>query len=263
MISQWTIESRVPDTDAGALFDADVGFEPAITITRVSDGQIMTAGSPMVRVGLGTYSYVLLTAVAGVLYRGDATWRVQGSARQKIIEQVGPGTADWYYSGQAAFDLFQGAPATTAETDVDDDANRNLDVLVAAGVRGDDYIDSKLNGMGWTVPLTGMDSRTTRRLEDMSNHAARWQLAESKNWALFIRANSAADAANAGLTDKKYVDEWLDAVRNGDETIVADGGPVESGGNEGGFEAVDIVDSSERFITDENGNVIAPLEWWP
>jgi hypothetical protein len=169
--------------------------------------------------------------------------------------------ASWYYSNESAFDLFNGIPATDVETDLDDNSTRNSDVLAAAGVRGDDYIDSKLSGIGWTVPLTGMDARTTRRVQDMSNHAARWQLAESKNWGLYVGQNiSVQDQTKIGLTDKKYVDDWLKSLSEGNETIVADGPP--DPGGEGGFESLNVIDSSEQCTTDENGVMIPPESWW-
>jgi hypothetical protein len=169
--------------------------------------------------------------------------------------------ASWYYSNESAFDLFNGIPATDVETDLDDNSTRNSDVLAAAGARADTYIDSKLKSFGWAVPLTGMDARTAALLQDLSNHATRWQLAESRNWGLYAGQNiSAQDQAKMGYADRKYVDDWLKSIDGEPGILTADGAP--EGNGEGGFESLNVIDSSEQCTTDENGVMIPPESWW-
>jgi hypothetical protein len=108
-------------------------------------------------------------------------------------------------------------------------------------MRGDTYIDSRLAEFGWPVPLTGMDARTTRLLEDLSNHAARWQLAEAHQFGLLSGRNVQPDTEGAiAKADKAYVDEWLDRIFVTPDIIVATNPPGIGGTSTGGAISVSV-----------------------
>jgi hypothetical protein len=153
------------------------------------------------------------SAATSDLLRNSEAFRWNGT-----ITSVSSGGAAWTYSSEARFNLWNQQTATDIQ-DFGDSA-----VLQGAGDRGDAYIDSGLAGMGFTVPLANMNTRTETLLEDVSNHAARWQLADAQQWNV-TQGGKPDDATKAVLRDKKYVDDFLAKVAKTPAMIVADGIP--------------------------------------
>lgn len=256
MPTTFTVEFRVPDEN-GVLTDATgphASGVPTIGIIRTDTSAVVVAdGTAMVRDSLGVYSKSVPAPVAGVTYR--ATWIavVDGDTITDQFDLTETDDSGWHYSTASIFkDLFFGEDNTDQATDLDRDDVGNDEVLDDAGTRGDTYIDSRLTGMGWTTPLLGMDERTTRLLRDLSNHAARWQLAESHQFGLFTGSVTADEETRIALSDKQYVDDWLDRIEENPSIIGGTDTPPTMSGD-GGFESVDVVNSNEDWAAvDEN-----------
>jgi hypothetical protein len=229
---------RVFRQGAGVLTDVATA---TITITRVDTGATVVASTNMTRVSLGTYEYTLANPEPGVLYRGTSILTALSGDSWETSSDLGiPGTR-WTYSDINKFNLFNGTDNTAQEADPDRDNLVNNEVVFAAGMRGDTYIDSRLAEFGWPVPLTGMDARTTRLLEDLSNHAARWQLAEAHQFGLLSGRNVQPDTEGAiAKADKAYVDEWLDRIFVTPDIIVATNPPGIGGTSTGGAISVSV-----------------------
>lgn len=147
------------------------------------------------------------------------------------VDPIPEGDASWTYSDQTYFELWNGTANTDIESDLDNDGDGNSDVLQDAGERGDLYIDQGLARIGFTVPLTGMDANTTKRLREVSNFAARWKLSDSKRYLEMTGLSITAEAIpKMALADKKFVDDWLRAIAEDPSILVCDGAPDDEPG---------------------------------
>lgn len=220
---------------------ANADSTPTISIIRTDTSAtvVATTSTGITNPSTGQYSYTLTNPIAGVTYQSTWTFIVDGQTFAPTKSITAPDSIlpiDWHYSDKAAFEIFNGYVSTNIEDDLnsqntstddqDESNDANDDILNDAGTRGDAYIDGRLAALGWTVPLTAMDARTTTTLRDLSNHACRWQLAESSNYALFTSGTTSIEqAAKTGKADKKYVDDFFQQLQDGETTLVATGGP--------------------------------------
>lgn len=156
---------------------------------------------------------------------------VSGFAVVNGSGQVAPPDAlvVWTYSNKTQFNLFNGSNSTDIESDLNSVGTGNDGVLAYAGARGDNYINTRLAAIGFPVPLTGMDAMTTQYLETMSNYACRWLLADNRNYALLVSGGDAKSMAALGLSDKKMVDDMLDAIADEMVKLTAAGDPFGTG----------------------------------
>ena len=98
-----------------------------------------------------------------------------------------------------------------------------------------------------------MDDRTSALLMDLSNHAARWQLAESRQFATWVgRSIPDNDQTAMAKADKKYVDDWLNRIAAKPSILVADGSD-DLPSPAGTLGSVDIDFGESSTICDENG----------
>jgi hypothetical protein len=167
----------------------------------------------------------------------------------------------WYYSNRAGVATVLDADTIRVIWDIDDNGTEDPGAMVADGIKSDSAIDAYLAARG----IEG----TAHAVDDLPA-AKSWvasELAEASNYLTiyfgWIRrgleeADFAARATRpaAGIGGKM---SGFKALAEEKLNIIA--GLL--GETEGGFESVPVIDSSEQFITDENGNAIAPLEWWP
>jgi hypothetical protein len=229
----------IKNKDSGDPVNADSTPTISIVRTDTSETVVATTSTGITNPSTGQYTYTLDSPVAGVAYQSTWTFVVSGqtvSPQKTVIAPDSSLPVDWHYSNKSAFEIFNGFISTNIESDLDsqnsgtDDANASLttndDKLDDAGTRGDAYIDSRLAALGWAIPLTGMDARTTTTLRDLSNHACRWQLAESRNYGLYVQNGSSIDPAKVGLSDKKYVDDFFQGMEDEKVVLTASGGPT-------------------------------------
>lgn len=177
-------------------------------------------------------SFTVPAPFGGTQQIGNLHIEDAGEVNDLVVDAIGisPLTVvTWTYSNKTAFVAFNGPINTAIETDPDRTGNGIDAYLLSAGQRGDTYIDSRLAGMLWPVSLTGMDTRTTALMQDISNHAARWQLAEAHQFGL-VTGQSVADDDETKLakSDKAYVDRWLSLIEETPSILVATGAPTGS-----------------------------------
>lgn len=134
------------------------------------------------------------------------------------VVTVSSGGATWTYSNETRFNLWNQATATTIQ-DFGDST-----VLQNAGQDSDAYINLGLRAIGFTVPLTGMDSITAKRLENVSNRGTRAQLAGAQQWNV-TQGQKPDDVTKAALRDQKVVDDFLAQVSKTPSMLVCDNVP--------------------------------------
>jgi hypothetical protein len=146
------------------------------------------------------------------------------------------------YTNKTFFDLFNGgAKATDVESDGDGDGESDPDILQNAIDAGENFINSRLRGLGFTVPLTGMDAITTRTLRDYANTATRRELAKQLLFAGYAgRTMKDADQRRIADNDTKELEAWFERLYDETEKLTTDGGPVPSGGPQTAIENIPI-----------------------
>ncbi len=163
----------------------------------------------------------------------------------------------WYYSNRTGVATVLDSATIAVTWDMDDSGAEDAGAMVQDGVKADGYIDLFLANAGLDVPvvLSGTGAAAAyivSTLADASNHLTIWGGWKRRGLQEMSRALNLSADNIAGLMSgyKAYADELLKRVASS------------MGETEGGFEALDVIDSSEQCATDENGASVAPLSWW-
>lgn len=203
-----TLTSLTRDDTSAEVQAANVNIAPVAFTLASTVGNVRTYEVTFTEPADGLSYHYLYEVVSGndsVTDDGVLTYPVSGGAT-------------WTYSNETRFNLWNQKDATAIQ-DFGDSA-----VLQNAGQDGDAYINLGLRAIGFTVPLTGMDSITTTRLENVSNQGARWKLGEAQQWNV-AQGQKPDDLVKATLRDQKAVDDFLAQVSKTPSMLVCDNVP--------------------------------------
>jgi hypothetical protein len=253
----WRIEFHANPDGTGALIDADVGGEPVLVISNHANSSIVVPSTLMPRVSQGIYEYDQTNDVPGQTYDVTYTVTVDGQTVTWNGKSRTSGVDAWYYSDRAGVATVLDAATIAVTWDLDDANGEDAGAMVQDGVKADGYIDLFLGNAGLDVPavLTGtgaIPAHIASVLADASNHLTIWNGWKRRGLEELSSKTGRSSADIAGLMSgyKAYADELLGKIASS------------LGETEGGFESVDVIDSSEQCTVDENGATIPPVGWW-
>lgn len=172
-----------------------------------------------------------------------------------ILSPVTGGPASWHYANELAVQDIIGIDNLDEISQLDpDDINRDSDRIQRGGDWSDSYIDAKLSGCGFTVPLAHTDTRTDTLMKDVSARLVAFWLYNNRG----VREadsdeQSRAVRAVGGLfqAHKKMADDILNGICDGTVLITADKDSNPTTNQAGGFSFVPI-NRGTAVTSDEN-----------
>jgi hypothetical protein len=209
----WTLEFRDQNS---ALIDATVA--PTITITLISNGNVMFANQAMTHVSTGIYSWAQPTEIAGEGYRGQWTATVNGETLTDSYDQTAVGDS-WYYSNRAGVATILDAATIAVTWDMDDANGEDAGLMVQDGLKSDGYINTFLASEGISVPvvLSGTGAAAAHivsALADASDHLTIWYGWHRRGLQEMSRALNLSPDSIAGMMSgyKAYADAHLERI---------------------------------------------------